>query len=55
MKGKKRKILNIFKYEKTGLLNEQTMGFIKAKFRIVNPMDRERHIDVEGVVDTGAI
>lgn len=31
------------------------MGFVKVRFRIINPVDREKHIDVEGVVDTGAI
>lgn len=32
-----------------------SMGFVKAKFRIVNPVEREKFTDVEGVVDTGAI
>ncbi len=31
------------------------MGFVRVKFRIINPMEKERYIDVEGVVDTGAI
>jgi len=31
------------------------MGFVKVRFRIINPMDRERFVDVEGTVDTGAI
>jgi len=31
------------------------VGFVKVRFRIINPMEREKHLDVEGVVDTGAI
>jgi len=31
------------------------MGLVKAKFRIVNPVEREKFTDVEGVVDTEAI
>ena len=31
------------------------MGFVKVKFRIYNPADRSKFVDVEGVVDTGAI
>ncbi|MBO3840663.1 MAG: aspartyl protease [Candidatus Brockarchaeota archaeon] len=31
------------------------MGFVKVKFRIINPAEKEKHVDVEGVVDTGAI
>lgn len=37
------------------MLNGLAVGFIKIKFRIVNPTEREKHIDVEGVVDTGAV
>jgi len=38
-----------------GLLKRLTMGFVKVKFRIINPAEKEKHVDVEGVVDTGAI
>jgi len=31
------------------------LGFVKVKFRIYNPADRSKFVDVEGVVDTGAI
>lgn len=31
------------------------MGFVKVRFRIINPMERERFMDVDGVVDTRAI
>ncbi|MEM3712541.1 MAG: hypothetical protein QXR97_03280 [Thermoproteota archaeon] len=31
------------------------MGFVKFRFRIINPVEKEKHIDVEGVVDTGTI
>ena len=31
------------------------MGFVKVKFRIYNPADKNRFVDVDGVVDTGAI
>jgi len=31
------------------------MSFVKVKFRIINPVEKEKFIDVEGFVDTGAI
>ena len=31
------------------------MGFVKVKFRIYNPADRSKFIDIKGVVDTSAI
>jgi len=31
------------------------LGFVKVKFRIYNPADRSKFVDVEGIVDTGAI
>lgn len=31
------------------------MGFVRVKFRVYNPAEEEKFIDVEGVVDTGAI
>lgn len=31
------------------------MGFVRVRFRIVNPVEKEKNIDVDGVVDTGAI
>lgn len=37
------------------MLNGQAVGFVKVRFRIINPVDREKYLDVEGVVDTGAI
>ena len=37
------------------MLNGLALGFIKVKFRILNSTEREKHIDVEGVVDTGAV
>jgi hypothetical protein len=30
------------------------MGFVKAKFRIYNPSQREKFADIEGIVDTRA-
>lgn len=32
-----------------------SVGFVKVRFRIVNPLNREKFIDVDGIVDTGAI
>ncbi|MEM3551743.1 MAG: aspartyl protease [Candidatus Bathyarchaeia archaeon] len=37
------------------MLNGQAVGFVKVRFRIINPVDREKYLDVEGVVNTGAI
>ncbi len=31
------------------------VGFVKVRFRVINPLDRERFVDVDGIVDTGAI
>lgn len=31
------------------------LGFIKVKFRVYNPKEKERFVDVNGVVNTGAI
>ncbi len=31
------------------------MGFVKVRFRIINPAEREKFADVEAVADTGAI
>jgi aspartyl protease family protein len=31
------------------------MGFVKTKFRIYNPEQREKFAEIEGIVDTGAI
>jgi hypothetical protein len=31
------------------------LGFVKVRFRIYNPADKSRFVDVDGVVDTGAI
>jgi clan AA aspartic protease len=31
------------------------MGFVKTKFRIYNPAQREKFAEIEGIVDTAAI
>jgi len=31
------------------------MGYVRVKFRIYNPAERTKFVEIEGVVDTGAI
>ncbi|ADN49781.1 hypothetical protein [Vulcanisaeta distributa] len=31
------------------------MGIVRVKFRVYNPADMSRYVDVDGIVDTGAV
>jgi len=37
------------------LIENSNMNFVKTKFRIYNPAQREKFAEIEGIVDTGAI
>ncbi|MBO3840345.1 MAG: hypothetical protein QXN75_06415 [Thermoproteota archaeon] len=37
------------------VLNRLAMRFVKVRFRIINLVEKEKYVDVDGVVDTRAI